>query len=110
MDRPVLLNQRADLSAQQISSVTGRPKTSISAAVKQLQQKKLIRRSTDVAEARRQVLRLTDAGRRIYAEILESFVKREAEMVACLDRNERRQFTRLLDKLIVHSERWAKPY
>jgi len=104
------LNQRAGLSAQQISSVTGRPKTSISAAVKQLQKKKLILRSTDVADARRQVLRLTDDGRRIYAAILDGFVKREAEMVACLDRSERRQFLRLLDKIIDNSPRWARPY
>src|SRR5690242_19699830 len=47
------LHQRPELSAQQISNVSGRPKTSISAAVRQLQEKKLIVRSTDVRDGRR---------------------------------------------------------
>lgn len=104
------LSQRAGLNAQQISSVTGRPKTSISAAVKQLQKKEMILRSTDIADARRQVLRITDTGRDVYNAILDSFVAREADMVAGLDRNERRAFVRLLDKIIANSSRWARPY
>jgi DNA-binding MarR family transcriptional regulator len=104
------LNQQTGLNAQQISSATGRPKTSISAAVKQLQQRKLISRRTDIEDGRRQVLRLTDAGRRIYTAIVGSFIEREADMLACLDRGERTTFMRLLDKIIDNSGAWAKPY
>lgn len=104
------LRQRSGLNAQQISNVTGRAKTSISAAVKQLQRKKLITRSTDTKDGRRRVLQITDAGQRIYERILESFVAREAEMIACLTRSERAAFMHLLNKMIDHSAEWAKPY
>ncbi len=104
------LNQQTDLNAQQISNVTGRPKTSISTAVKQLQKKKLIVRHTDAKDGRRQVLRTTDSGQKIYRSILRSFVAREAKMLECLDRNERKSFMELLDKMISNSASWAKPY
>lgn len=104
------LNQRSGLNAQQISNVSGRPKTSISAAVNQLQRKKLISRRTDKKDGRRRVLHLTEAGQRTYAKILESFVAREAEMVACLDGSERQAFVDLLNRVIDHSGGWAKPY
>ena len=104
------LNQRPDLSAQQISNVSGRPKTSISAAVRQLQNKKLIVRSADVQDGRRLVLHLTGAGRKIYREIIASFMAREADMMACLDRDERQTFLELLNKIIENSASWATPY
>lgn len=104
------LNQQPGLNAQQISNVTGRAKTSISTAVKQLQRKKLIVRHTDAKDGRRQVLRATEAGQKIYRTILRSFVAREADMLACLDRNERRVLMELLDKMVSNSASWAKPY
>jgi DNA-binding MarR family transcriptional regulator len=104
------LHQRPDLNAQQISIVSGRPKTSISAAVRELQNKKLIVRSTDVRDGRRLVLHLTDSGRKIYREIIASFMAREADMMACLDRAERQMFLELLNKIIENSASWATPY
>lgn len=104
------LHQRPDLNAQQISNVSGRPKTSISAAVRDLQNKKLIVRSTDVRDGRRLVLHLTNAGRKIYRQILASFVSREADMLAGLSREDRRTFLELLNKIIKTSASWAKPY
>jgi MarR family transcriptional regulator, temperature-dependent positive regulator of motility len=104
------LTRRSELSAQQISDITGRPKTSISAAVKQLQRKKLLSRSVDAKDGRRRVLQITEAGRRIYGRILEGFVVREAQMVACLSRSERNTFLELLNKMIDNSAGWARPY
>ena len=104
------LNQQPSLNAQQISNVTGRPKTSISTAVRQLQKKKLIVRHTDAKDGRRQVLLATEAGQKIYKAILRSFIAREEDMLACLDRNERRVLMALLDKMIENSGSWAKPY
>jgi DNA-binding MarR family transcriptional regulator len=104
------LHQRKGLNAQQISHVTGRPKTSISAAIKQLQKKKLISRQTDVRDGRRRVLHVTDAGQRLYTKILEKFVAREAQMISCLSRRERETFLALLEKLVEYSQNWAKDY
>lgn len=104
------LTRRSGLSAQQISDVTGRPKTSISTAVNQLQRKKLLSRSVDMKDGRRRVLQITEAGQRTYARILQGFVSREADMSACLSRSERTTFLQLLDKMIDNSAGWAKPY
>jgi DNA-binding MarR family transcriptional regulator len=104
------LHQQTGLNAQQISNVTGRAKTSISTAVKHLQKKKLIVRHTDAKDGRRQVLRATEAGTRIYKSILRGFVARETEMLQGLDRDERRALMTLLDKIIANSASWATPY
>jgi MarR family transcriptional regulator, temperature-dependent positive regulator of motility len=104
------LTRRAGLSAQQISDVTGRPKTSISAAVKQLQEKRLLSRSVDARDGRRRVLQITEAGQRAYRKIVQGFVARETDMVACLSKSERNTFLQLLGKLVDNSPGWAKPY
>ncbi|MGE3366724.1 MAG: MarR family winged helix-turn-helix transcriptional regulator [Rhizobiaceae bacterium] len=104
------LMQQSDLNAQQISNVTGRAKTSISAAVRQLERKKLIVRQADVNDARRQVLEITAAGQRIYKAILGGFIERETSMIACLSHTERQTFMTLLDKIIDNAGTWAQPY
>jgi len=104
------LHQRKGLNAQQISHVSGRPKTSISAAIKLLRKKKLISRQTDVMDGRRQVLHVTDAGQRIYTKILEKFVARENQMISCLNRRERESLAALLDKMVAYSRDWARDY
>ena len=104
------LTQQPRLNAQQISMVTGRPKTSIAGAVKQLQTKKLITRKADIADSRRRVLHLTDAGRSLYEAIIVSFIAREADMLACLEARERRELIRLFDKIMKSDRGWAKAY
>lgn len=104
------LNQRSGLNAQQISEVTGRPKTSIAAAVKQLQKKKLISRRTDTKDGRRRVLHISEKGLEIYRSIVVGFVAREAAMLACLDHRERETFSRLLGKIVESSDAWARSY
>jgi DNA-binding MarR family transcriptional regulator len=104
------LTQQPRLNAQQISIVTGRPKTSVAGAVKLLQKKKLITRMTDAADSRRRVLYLTEAGRALYKSIIGGFVAREKEMLAGLDAAERRLLLQLFDKIIRSSGAWAKAY
>ena len=104
------LIQQPRLNAQQISMVTGRPKTSVAGAVKQLQKKKLITRKTDAANGRSRVLHITDAGRALYKKILGSFTARESDMLACLDAGERQALLRILEKIIQNGHDWAKPY
>jgi hypothetical protein len=101
---------RPRLNAQLISVVSGRPKTSIAVAVKQLQKKKLITRKTDIADSRRQVLHIAEAGRSLYKSILGRFMARETDMLAGLDAGERQELHRLFDKIIKTARTWAKPY
>jgi len=104
------LHQRRGMNAQQISTVTGRAKTSVSAAIKQLMNKKLISRNVDAADRRRQVVHVTEAGGRIYEQILAGFVAREAEMIGCLSKKEGETFLALLSKLVNNSSGWARAY
>jgi DNA-binding MarR family transcriptional regulator len=104
------LHQRKGLNAQQISHVTGRAKTSVSAAIGLLQRKRLISRQTDIRDGRRRVLHVTDAGQRIYTKILEKFVTREEHMISCLSKRERESFLALLNKMLENSGTWAKDY
>ena len=104
------LTRQPRLNAQQISIVTGRPKTSVASAVKLLQKKGLIIRRTDIADSRRRVLHLTEAGQRTYASIIKSFIEREKAMVDALDPAERRELTRLFGKIIAAADSWATPY
>ena len=104
------LTRQPRLNAQQISIVTGRPKTSIASAVKLLQKKGLITRKTDIADSRRRVLHLSDSGQRIYAAIIGSFIAREKAMLETLDPGERRELVRLFGKIIAAADAWAKPY
>ena len=104
------LHQRRGMNAQQISTVTGRAKTSVSAAIKQLMNKKLISRNVDASDRRRQVVHVTEAGGRIYEQILAGFVAREAEMIGCLSKKESETFLALLGKLVNNSSAWARAY
>jgi hypothetical protein len=60
------------LNAQLIGIVSGRPKTSIALAVKQLQRKKLITCKTDIADSRRRVLYLTESGRNLHKSTVDA--------------------------------------
>ena len=104
------LTRQPRLNAQQISIVTGRPKTSIASAVKLLQKKGLIIRRTDIADSRRRVLHLTESGQRTYASIIKSFIEREKAMMDALDPTERRELARLFGKIISAADTWATPY
>ncbi len=104
------LTRQPRLNAQQISIVTGRPKTSIAGAVKQLQKKKLITRKADISDRRSRVLHLTEACARLYEAIIGSFIAREADMLSGLDADERQLLIRLFDKIIKGDRSWAKPY
>lgn len=104
------LTQNEGLNAQQISDATGRPKSSISHAVKLLQKKKFLRRMPDPMDGRRQVLNLTPAGRRAYKDIVTFFIEREGAMLACLTQAERRVLRKLMLKLTDNMDSWAKSY
>ena len=74
------------------------------------QKKRLITRKADIADRRRRVLHLTDAGQKLYEAIIGSFIAREADMLTSLNAGERRLLIRLFDKIIKVDRSWAKPY
>lgn len=104
------LSQHEGLNAQQISDVTGRAKSSISHAIKLLQKKKLLQRMPDPQDGRRQVLKLTAAGRAAYKDLVTFFMERETAMLACLTAAEKRALRKLMLKLTDNMDSWAKSY
>ena len=104
------LTQHEGLNAQQISEVTGRAKSSISLAVNQLQKKKFLQRLPDPHDGRRQVLKLTPAGRAAYEDLVTFFIERQEAMLGCLTEEERLSLRKLMLKLTDHMDGWAESY
>ena len=104
------LTQHENLNAQQISELTGRPKSSISHAIKQLEKKGFLERHQDAADARRQLLELTHSGRNVYNDVIDFFTERQSDMMACLTDEEVNMFRALMRKLSVNITNLAATY
>jgi len=104
------LMQAPGMTAQDISEFSGRPKNSISRAVHGLMRKKYLVRSVSEADRRRRLLQPTAKGHRLYGDTLPLFRSREQQMLAVLSPAELRTLDRLLAKLVLREDGWAKPY
>lgn len=96
------------ITASDVTDLTGIPKNSISRAVAKLARRRYLKREADGEDSRRVVLTLTPAGKKVYANILERFQRRETQMMAPLSAVERAQLDRLLAKLVLRGDDWAK--
>lgn len=101
------LENLGELTAQDVSHVTGRPKPSVSRAVNALVHKGLVGRETDANDARRALLAPTRAGHALYRAAMPLFVAVETAMLSTLGAREREQLDRLLGKLVLRSDGWA---
>jgi DNA-binding MarR family transcriptional regulator len=86
-------------SAQYVSDCTRTHKSTISRAVTMLMRRKIIERVENRDDRREFSLRLTRKGRALYEELIPRLLRREQEMLACLSRQERRNFAALLGKI-----------
>ena len=103
------LHFREGITASEFCEFSGHLKAGVSRAVITLEKKALIRRQTDSADNRRQLLFMTEAGRNLYQRYIPMLRAREQAMLECLSRSERQQLDRLLDKLGAHVPNWSKP-
>lgn len=104
------LKELGALTAKDICALTGRPKNSISQAIAKLARLGHLSRVPDPADARRSLLKPTRRGVALCARIVPKFSAREADMLAPLTRDERRQFGHLLVKLTRRDDEWAALY
>jgi DNA-binding MarR family transcriptional regulator len=88
----VTVGQRAACTAQHIVSSTRMHKTRVSRAVAALEERKLIARELNAADARELRLKLTKAGRRLYEVLVPLALERERELLSCFDGERRRTF------------------
>ncbi|SMF47704.1 DNA-binding transcriptional regulator, MarR family [Tistlia consotensis] len=95
----ICLSFRDGLNPRDICEITEQPRNTVSRAVTSLTRKGLIVPAADPADARRKVLRITEAGRAAYERIMPMFVEGERKLMACLTERERGDLDRLLDKL-----------
>lgn len=89
-------------NATDIVAATGRPKNTISRAVRKLLNLSLIERRPSLTDGRRKVLYLTPKGRLLYKNVLPELQRIEREIYGGLDPDEQAQFLAMLDKLVRH--------
>ena len=86
-------------TAQYIARSTRMHKTRVSRAIAHLEKRGLMTRVTNSADRREMELRLTRAGRRVYAELVPLALERETMLLACMTREQLRAFVAGLDCL-----------
>ena len=104
----ICLRFRDGLNPRDICEITEQPRNTISRAVASLSAKGLVVSTTDPGDARRKVLRLTEAGRAAHDAIMPLFAEREARMLAVLDPQEQAVLQGLLDRLCRAVPGWAR--
>ncbi|HVS77178.1 MAG TPA: MarR family transcriptional regulator [Steroidobacteraceae bacterium] len=84
------VGSRHGCTAQHIAESTRMHKTRVSRAIAHLEERDLIERASSAADRREREVRLTKAGRRMYAELVPVVLERERELLACLSREQLR--------------------
>jgi DNA-binding MarR family transcriptional regulator len=86
-------------SAQYIAHCTRTHKSTISRAVAALIERQVVERVENRDDRRELDLRLTRKGRALYEKLIPRLLRKELEIMACLTRQERRDFARMLGKI-----------
>jgi DNA-binding MarR family transcriptional regulator len=94
-----VLGRLPGLSASGVAERTAMDKVAVSRALARLMERGLVQRDTHGDDRRRSVLELSDAGYRIYDDVVPLALARERALLAHLDDDERRSLDALLDKL-----------
>lgn len=102
--------QAADgLSQQELSGRLGLDPTSVVGLVDGLEDRGLMTRQRDLADRRRNVLAVTDAGAALHAEAVDAAVRAEADFLAPLTPAERDELRGVLLKVMQPRLPWLAP-
>lgn len=93
------LYEQPTLSSTLIGELTHMDKSKVSRGVKQLEDKQLIKKHKDAKDNRVSYLELSEAGRKLYHDIVPQALIWEAQLLQALDVAEYRDLFRILDKL-----------
>jgi DNA-binding MarR family transcriptional regulator len=94
-----VLGLQPGLSANQVAERTAMDKVAVSRAVAKLLERDLLQRDTHGDDRRRSVLVLSEAGYRVYDEVVPLAQGFERDLLSVLDEEERAMLDRLLTKL-----------
>jgi DNA-binding MarR family transcriptional regulator len=86
-------------TAQHIADSTRMHKTRVSRAIANLVKRGLIERASNADDRREMELRLTKAGRAMYAELVPLVLESERKLLSCLNEEELRAFNEGLERL-----------
>ena len=95
-----VLAMTPDLSAAEVAQRTAMDKVAVSRAVASLLEQRRIVRRTARADRRRSLLRLSSAGRRVYAQVVPVALDYERDLLARLSRKDREVVDRAVRILI----------
>ena len=98
----VTVGPRRGCTAQDIAASTRMHKTRVSRAVAALARRGWITRAPSTRDGREVRLRLTPAGRRIYAALVSLALERERTLLSALDATRRRAFLEAMARLEAH--------
>jgi DNA-binding MarR family transcriptional regulator len=98
----LLLDGREPESQQQAAGRLGVDRTTMVALLDGLEGKGLVARQPDVADRRRNVVVLTDAGRKALKQAKAASDKAERQLLADLSATEARQLRELLSRVVGH--------
>jgi len=102
----VCLSLKSGATAQEIVANTGRPKNSISRAVRKLEAGRFVRREGDADDGRASKLYLTSRGNTLFKRIEGYYADRDKRMLSTLSDKEKREFSRTLEKIANASPDW----
>lgn len=94
-----VLGRYPELSASEVAERTAMDKVAVSRAVARLLQRHLLQREIHRGDRRRSVLALSEAGYKVYDDVVPVALRYERELFAALDDEERATFDRLMSKL-----------
>ena len=86
-------------SAQYIAHCTRTHKSTISRAVTSLMTRQLVERVENKHDRREFALRMTRQGKALYAKLIPRLLRKEGEIMLCLNATERKDFARMLGKI-----------
>ena len=92
------------LSVNDLASKANLNKGQASRAAQALVDGGLVRKQASATDGRGVVLSLTAQGTRTWHKLMAVIERRNREIMSCLDQAERRQFSRLLDRLVAHAQ------
>lgn len=101
----VALHARGALSNIEVSELTGLDTMTVSRALERLRRNGRVERDRDEQDGRRQVNRLTTAGRATYRAVVKLARQRQDAMTSELNEADVRALERVLDNIISHLKR-----
>jgi DNA-binding MarR family transcriptional regulator len=102
-----VLGEYPDVSADEVSCKPQIEKSILSRAINKLLSRHLVTREFDPSDKRRSMLNLTETGLSVYEEIVPVAYEMETELLACFNKEEQEQLSKLVDRLYDHAGKLA---